>query len=72
MMAIQKIFAKIGSKYSRIFILILVIFAKGTVAQDDIIRVDTNLVAVPVTVLDHDGRYVTNLKKEDFQIFEDG
>jgi Ca-activated chloride channel homolog len=34
--------------------------------------VDTNLVAVPVCVMDRDGRYVTNLKKEDFQIFEDG
>ena len=71
-MTIQKIFAKIGFKYSRIFILILVIFAKGSVAQDDVIRVNTNLVTVPVTVLDRDGRYVTNLKKEDFQIFEDG
>ena len=40
-------------------------------SQDDIIRVDTNLITVPVSVLDRDGRYVTNLKKEDFQIFED-
>lgn len=63
-MAITKIFAKI--------ILILLIFVKIGVAQEDVIRVDTNLVSVPVTVLDRDGRYVTNLRKEDFQIFEDG
>lgn len=71
-MAIQKKIAKIGFKYSSVFILILAIFAKSNVAQDDVIRVDTNLVSVPVTVLDRDGRYVTNLKKENFQIFEDG
>lgn len=46
------------------------IFLKTAYAQDEIIRVDTNLVTVPVTVLDRDGRYVSNLKKEDFQIFE--
>lgn len=57
---------------SHIFILVLVIFAIDSIAQEDVIRVDTNLVSVPVTVLDRDGRYVINLKKEDFQIFEDG
>ena len=41
-------------------------------AQDDLIRIDSNLVTVPVTVLDRDGRYATNLKKENFQVFEDG
>lgn len=51
---------------------VLALVSINTLAQDDIIRVATNLVSVPVTVLDRDGRYVTNLKKEDFQIFEDG
>lgn len=41
-------------------------------AQDDVIRVDTNLVTIPASVMDREGRYVTDLKKEDFQIFEDG
>lgn len=36
------------------------------------IRVDTNLVLVPVTVLDPLGRMVTGLGPENFQIFEDG
>lgn len=71
-MTMKKIFAINSSKYSLLFILTLIIFIKISLAQDDVIRVDTNLVSVPVTVLDRDGRYITNLKKEDFQIFEDG
>lgn len=41
-------------------------------AQDEVVRIDTSLVKVPITVLDRDGRYVTNLNREDFQIYEDG
>jgi Ca-activated chloride channel homolog len=56
-----------------IFLLsVLILVSNTTYSQEDFIRVDTNLVTVPVSVLDRDGRYVTNLKKEDFQIFEDG
>jgi VWFA-related protein len=38
----------------------------------DIIKIDTDLVPVDVTVLDSQGRLVRNLKKEDFKLFEDG
>ena len=38
----------------------------------DIIRVSTTLVTIPVSVMDRDGRYVPNLQKEDFRIWEDG
>jgi Ca-activated chloride channel homolog len=41
------------------------------VDQDDVVRVDTNLVTVPVVVLDREGRYVATLRKEDFRISED-
>ena len=41
-------------------------------AQDEVVRMDTNLVTIPATVMDRDGRYITDLKKEEFQIFEDG
>ena len=46
----------------------------GTEEQDpaDVVRVDTNLVTVPVSVLDRNGRYIPDLKREDFIIFEDG
>jgi VWFA-related protein len=38
----------------------------------DVIRVSTTLVSIPVSVMDRDGRYVPNLLKDDFRIWEDG
>src|SRR5882672_1618717 len=38
----------------------------------DVIRVDTTLVTIPVSVTDRDGRYIPNLRKEDFRLWEDG
>lgn len=38
----------------------------------DVIRVNTTLVTIPVSVMDRDGRYVPNLQKEEFRIWEDG
>jgi Ca-activated chloride channel family protein len=40
--------------------------------QDDVVRVETNLVNIPASVMDRSGRYIMDLKKEDFRIFEDG
>ena len=40
--------------------------------QDDVVRIDTNLVTVPVSVLDRNGRYLPDLQQEDFHIYEDG
>jgi Ca-activated chloride channel family protein len=42
------------------------------VEAGDIIRVSTTLVTIPVSVMDRDGRYVPNLQKEEFRIWEDG
>jgi Ca-activated chloride channel family protein len=42
------------------------------VEAGDIIKVNTTLVTLPVSVLDRDGRYVPNLRKEDFRLWEDG
>ncbi len=42
------------------------------VEDDEIIRVETNLVSFPVSVLDRDGRFISGLQKTDFQIFENG
>lgn len=39
--------------------------------DDDIINIDTNLVTIPVRVLDRNGRFVSGLKKEEFTVFED-
>jgi Ca-activated chloride channel homolog len=42
------------------------------VAEDDVVRVDTTLVTVPVSVVDRQGRFIPNLKKEDFTLSENG
>jgi VWFA-related protein len=42
------------------------------VAENDVIRVNTTLVTIPVSVMDRDGRYAPNLRKEDFRLWEDG
>lgn len=40
--------------------------------EDDggVIRVETNLVTMPVSVLDRDGRFISGLRQNDFKIFE--
>src|SRR5262249_33200440 len=40
--------------------------------QDDVVRVNTDLVVVNATVLDKDGKFVSGLKLGDFHLFEDG
>ena len=39
---------------------------------EDVQRVETNLITIPVSVFDRNGLYISNLKKEDFRVFEDG
>lgn len=43
-----------------------------SVDDDDVIRVETNLVTMPVSVLDRDGRFISGLTQRDFQVFENG
>lgn len=40
--------------------------------DDEVIKVETALVSVPVSVLDKNGIFIQDLKKENFQIFENG
>ncbi|HET8780993.1 MAG TPA: VWA domain-containing protein [Pyrinomonadaceae bacterium] len=42
------------------------------VGPDDVIRVKTALVNSPVLVIGRDGKFVPNLGREDFQVFENG
>ncbi len=44
----------------------------GQTAEDDgeIIKVETNLVTMPVSVLDRSGRFISGLRQKDFHIFE--
>jgi Ca-activated chloride channel family protein len=39
---------------------------------DEVLRVTTNLVTIPVSVRAHDGTYLFDLRKEQFRIYEDG
>ena len=45
---------------------------KEEVSEGDVVRIDTNLVTVPVSVLDRDGRFISDLKREEFKVFENG
>lgn len=40
--------------------------------ENDTVRVSTNLITVPTEVLDRSGRYIGNLKQDDFRVFENG
>jgi VWFA-related protein len=42
------------------------------VSEGDVVRIDTNLVTVPVSVLDRQGRFISDLRREQFSVFENG
>ena len=73
-MKTSKLYSKGSFSFIALFYLfiLVILFSGNNYAQDEIIKVDTDLITVPVTVFDRNGRYISNLKKEDFQIFEDG
>ncbi len=45
---------------------------KAKAKEDEVIKVETNLVTTPVSVLDRNGRFIPGLKKKDFKILENG
>lgn len=53
-------------------ILIAACLALTASAQDDTVKLKTDLVTVDATVTDKDGNFIRNLKAEDFTIYEDG
>lgn len=42
-----------------------------TVNDDGTISLDTTMVTIPATVLDHNGNFVPTLKRKDFELYED-
>ena len=46
--------------------------APEEVGDDDVLSVNTTLVTIPVSVMDRAGKYIPDLRKEDFRVFEDG
>jgi VWFA-related protein len=45
--------------------------ARGEIVEGDVVRIDTSLVTIPVSVRDRNGRYAPDLRREDFHVFED-
>lgn len=39
-------------------------------SEGDVVRIDTNLVTVPVSVMDRQGRFIGDLMREQFKVFE--
>ncbi len=44
----------------------------GETIEGDTLRVNTSLVTVPVSVMDRNGKYVPNLQRRDFRVFDNG
>ncbi|HKP67667.1 MAG TPA: VWA domain-containing protein [Pyrinomonadaceae bacterium] len=43
-----------------------------TSGEDEVVKVETNLVTMPVSVVDRDARFIAGLQQKDFKIFENG
>ncbi|HYJ91565.1 MAG TPA: VWA domain-containing protein [Pyrinomonadaceae bacterium] len=62
------------------FLVIIVLFSftcfsqqpTTTLPDDQVVKINTNLIQIDVTVTDKDGKIVTGLKPEDFQLYENG
>lgn len=44
----------------------------ATVEDPETLRIETNLVTIPVSIFDRNGLYIPGLRKTDFKIFQDG
>lgn len=63
------------NRKSLLFLLVILCLSALTVAaqnDDDVVRTNTDLVVLNVTVTDKAGQYVKKLKRSDFKIYEDG
>lgn len=45
---------------------------QGETVEGEVVRVNTSLVTVPVSVMDRNGNYIPDLERKDFHIFEEG
>src|SRR5258708_35285785 len=66
---------RIVFRFTGLLIFVALIFRVSVHAQDPgrgTIRVDVNLVLVDATVKTKDGQLLANLKKDDFEVREDG
>ena len=61
-----------NSKVLILFLLIIFGAVNAAAQQDDVIRVDSSIVRLNVGVVDQKGRPITNLRQQDFTVYEDG
>ena len=59
-------------KFFVVSVLVLLLAAPYLAQSDDVVRVKSNLVNIDVLVKDKKGKYVPDLKAEDFTIYENG
>src|SRR5262245_39150906 len=59
-------------RWSILFLLFLLAANTALAQDDDVVRVNTELVVINVTVTDAAGNYVRALRASDFKVFEDG
>ncbi|HQU86124.1 MAG TPA: VWA domain-containing protein [Pyrinomonadaceae bacterium] len=43
-----------------------------TEGEDEVVKIETQIVTIPVSVFDRNGLYIPNLRRNDFKIYEDG
>lgn len=43
-----------------------------TASEDEVVKIETNLITIPVSVFDKFGLYIPGLRQSEFKIFEDG
>jgi Ca-activated chloride channel homolog len=46
--------------------------SKTSVSEDDVVRVETDLVMIPVQIAERSGKAVSGIRREEFKIFENG
>ena len=59
-------------KFFVVAIFVLLLAAPCLAQDDEVVRVKSNLVNIDVIVKDKKGKYVPDLKAEDFTVFENG
>jgi len=55
-----------------VFVIVLALICLPAAAQDDVIRVDTDVTNLPFTATDKQHRFITTLRAEDLRVLEDG
>ena len=67
----QKLWKTVGIAFLFLFAVTAAVFAQDK-DKEEVLKIDTSLVTIPVIVSDRNDVYLPDLKQADFQIYEDG